>query len=121
MSDRNSNVNIHSDNNSNNIGTTIYNFGQTHTDDVIKCEKCNKIFATAQTLKTHSLTINCVKENNTSTRCEYCDKDFSSKQMLTYHNNVCINRKISLLKIDYESTIKQLQQELSSLKNEKII
>ena len=117
MSDRNSNVNIHSDNNTNNIGATIYNFGEIPT--VIKCEKCNKIFATSQTLKTHLMTINCVKETNMSNKCMFCDKEFSSKQMLAYHNNVCTNKKISLIATEYENKIKQLEEELRMLKIQK--
>jgi len=114
MSDRNSNVNINSNNNTNNIGTTINN--NIITSDK-KCHKCNKTFATAQTLKTHLMTINCSKDTITTNRCEYCEKDFSSKQMFTYHSNICMNKKISLVSIEYENKIKQLENEIMMLKN----
>lgn len=109
MSDRNSNVNVNSNNNTNNITTSDK-----------KCHKCNKTFATAQTLKTHLMTINCSKDTITTNRCEYCEKDFSSKQMFTYHSNICMNKKISLVSIEYENKIKQLEEEIMMLKNLKI-
>ena len=116
----NSNINIHSDNNSNNIGSTIYNFNPSINNETekITCEKCNKIFASQQTLKTHLLTINCTKENiNALNKCSYCEKEFSSKQMLIYHDNVCVHKKLHILTINYETKIKQLENQILTFHN----
>ena len=65
------------------------------------------------------MTINCVKETNITNKCTYCDKDFSSKQMLAYHSNICMNKKILLITTEYENKIKELEEEIKMLKNEK--
>ena len=122
-SNSNSNINIHSDNNSNNIGTTsnIYNFDPSIRNETekINCEKCNKLFASQQTLKTHLLTINCTKENiNILNKCNYCEKEFSSKQMLIYHDNVCVEKKLDILTNDYENKTKNLENQIKILQNQ---
>ena len=108
----NYNINLNSTNNTSSINTNNYN----NFDQNI-CSKCNKNFATTQTLKTHLLTSNCDKKNVPIIhKCDFCDKEFSSKQMLNYHNNVCIDRKISILKTNYENKIKELEEKLENLK-----
>lgn len=108
----NLNINIHSDNNTNSVGSNIYNFVEK-----ITCTKCNKLFTSQQTLKTHLLTINCVKENiNITNECLFCKKEFSSKQMLIYHDNICIHKKLNILTIEYENKIKNLEDQILHLK-----
>jgi len=109
--------NIHSDNNTTSIGSSdiIYNF--VPIVEKITCTKCSKIFTSQQTLKTHLLTTNCVKKNiNITNECLFCKKEFSSKQMLIYHDNICIHKKLNILIIDYESKIKDLEEQILHLK-----
>jgi hypothetical protein len=123
MKDNNSNAkysstisNIGSNNNTNNIDMNLNNNNIDIDTDKQKfiCDKCNKTFASSQTLRTHLLTtLNCIKEKNTpKKKCEYCDKEFSSKQMFIYHDNVCIQKKIFVLTNTYENKIKQLEEQL---------
>lgn len=118
--------NVGSNNNTNIIDMNLFNnntdadFRTDNTDANEKfiCDKCNKTFASSQTLRTHLLTtINCIKEKNKILKkCEYCDKEFSSKQMFVYHDNVCVQKKISILTNTYENKIKQLEEQLLYLK-----
>jgi hypothetical protein len=112
----NKNVNINSNNNNNVIETGGILCSDDDDDKKLKCEKCGRSFSSAQSLKTHSLTTNCVKEVvSLSHRCEFCSKDFSSKQMMCYHQNNCVEKKIHHLTVDYEAKIKLLEDKISLL------
>ena len=113
--------NIGSNNNTNTIDMNLYNnntdSNSNNVNEKFICDKCNKTFASSQTLRTHLLTtLNCVKEKiKISNKCEYCNKEFSSKQMFIYHDNVCVQKKIYVLTNTYENKIKQLEEQLSYL------
>ena len=70
-----------------------------------QCDKCNKIFANKLTYNLHIKTSKCsnTKENNFI--CSFCNKKYSSNQMLSYHNTICIEKKIHDIKIEYENQI----------------
>jgi hypothetical protein len=77
------------------------------------CEKCGKNFASKQSLKIHSQTSNCLKQKDKITKnCEFCNKIFSSKQMLQYHYTSCTEKKLYLLRIEYDEKIKKLTTEV---------
>ena len=121
MSDH-KNINIGSNNNTNVIETRIiYTKGGGETEQKFTCEKCKKNFSSQQTLKTHTLTTNCVKDYSViiNNKCDYCSKDFSSKQMLTYHQNNCVDKKLhhltNHLTSSYEAKIKLLEDQILSL------
>jgi len=110
--------NVGSNNNTNTIDMNhLYN-NHNKTGEKNICHKCKKTFSSSQSLKTHLLTsLKCSKEKNEiSNKCEYCDKEFSSKQMFIYHDNVCVHKKISVLTNAYENKIKQLEDQLESMK-----
>jgi hypothetical protein len=59
----------------------------------------------------------CLQEKNEiSNKCEYFNKEFSSKQMFIYHDNVCVQKKLSVLTNTYENKIKELEDQLAYMK-----
>jgi hypothetical protein len=106
-------------------------------DTLIKCEFCNKEFATIYNLKYHQKnTKSCLKlqnQNNASYKCDKCNKQFASDKYLKQHLSHCkvikdkneiINLRTELneLKIKYQLKEQEFKKELKSkeqeLKNE---
>jgi len=80
------------------------------------CEKCNKEFASKQSLKIHVQTSDCLKQKEKiSKNCEFCNKVFSSKQMLQYHYSSCTEKKLNQLGIEYDKKIEKLANEVELL------
>jgi hypothetical protein len=85
------------------------------------CSKCNKEFASKQSLKIHVQTSDCLKQKEKITKnCEFCSKVFSSKQMLQYHYSSCTDKKLAHLSSEYNTKIDKLTKDMELLvkKNE---
>jgi DNA-directed RNA polymerase subunit RPC12/RpoP len=82
-------------------------------DTIIKCEFCNKEFATIYNLKYHQKnTKSCLKlqnQNNASYKCDKCNKQFASDKYLKQHLSHC---KV----IKDKNEIINLRTELNELK-----
>ena len=80
-----------------NIKNTLYIIKNTMSD---KCDFCNKVFETKQTLIRHQKTAKfCLKIQNkdndihSDKTCDYCDKVFTRKERLLSHLKICKNKK----------------------------
>jgi hypothetical protein len=85
----------------------------------IKCEFCNKVFKTNQTLVQHKKTAKfCLKKQNNDNdihsdkTCNYCNKVFTRKERLLSHLKICKNKKNEDLELEnriknYENKIEQ--------------
>ena len=111
-----SNKNVNSNNNISNIENgTFSSDSESNT-----CMKCNKVFSSSQSLKLHMRTSDCTRETELKDKnCDYCNKNFSTKQMLKYHLDCCVERKLFLLRNEYELQIQQLKEEIMNL-NQKL-
>ena len=87
----------------------------------LKCNFCNKIFATKQTLTVHQNTSKfCLKIQNKSVegknKCIHCNKSFTRKERLSSHLKICKSKKTK----DFEIMIKDKinEEKISYLENE---
>ena len=85
----------------------------------LKCDFCNKVFETKQTLIRHQKTAKfCLKIQNNNNNihsdktCDYCDKVFTRKERLLSHLKICKNKKNEDLELEnriqnYENKLEQ--------------
>ena len=89
--------------------------------DDLKCNFCNKVFATKQTLNVHQNTSKfCLKIQNKSVegknKCIHCNKSFTRKERLLSHLKICKSKKTK----DFEIMLKDKinEEKISYLENE---